>query len=819
MLNRTLGLKLILIAAGCGIPAALVAQQPASTISSGAATTTGTVVPRLVNFAGKLTDNNGKPLSGVVGVTFLLYRDPQGGAPLWIETQNVQPDKSGYYSVMLGSTAPQGLPDDLFVSGEARWLGVQVTGQEEQPRVLLVAVPYALKAHDAETIGGLPPSAFLLAPLPVKTATASATTTASSTNESQAPPPNGAITGLGTFGYIPLWDSTSDVINSALFQTGTGSTSKVGINTSTPATTLDVKGASTFRGVMSLPALGSATTAKGFNSQPLSLVASTYNSASSTPVNEYFNWQSEPVGNNTASTSASLNLLFGAGATKPVETGLKIASNGIVSFATGQTFPGTGSGTVTSVGSGAGLAGGPITGSGSLSIAAAGVTNSMLQNPSLTVMASNPLTGGGSVALGGTTTLGLASCATGQILKWSGSWACAADANSGGTVTSVASGTGLVGGPITTSGTLSVNPSVVPELALANTFTNTQAISTSTTGDALTVVNGNSLGVGEYVAGGEIGVETANQPFPINAWTTVGPEAVYGENDGTTRGDSGVLGATYGTSGVLYGVFGWNSSSALGAGVYGQIQSGNSVTAGNWATAGAGVWGDAGNSTAAYAGVLGTADNQSGGAFFNNGPNYFTLYSGAGSTSGYPFGAYNTANGNKGCGIDPQGDLFCTGSKNAVVPIEGGKRKVALAAIESPKNWFEDFGSEQLSNGSAVVQLEAQFAQTVNARVEYHVFLTPNGDCKGLYVTNKTATSFEVRELGGGSSSVSFDYRIVALRKDYETIRMKDHTNDPDPSKMPAPSAAPVSNPIDMHRNIPPRHGGMGHPLVRQAAK
>ena len=36
--------------------------------------------------------------------------------------------------------------------------GVQVT----QPRVLLVSVPYALKAGDAATLGGLPASAFVL---------------------------------------------------------------------------------------------------------------------------------------------------------------------------------------------------------------------------------------------------------------------------------------------------------------------------------------------------------------------------------------------------------------------------------------------------------------------------------------------------------------------------------------------------------------------------------------------------------------------------------------------------------------------------------
>jgi hypothetical protein len=56
------------------------------------------------------------------------------------------------------------------------------------------------------------------------------------------------------------------------------------------------------------------------------------------------------------------------------------------------------------------------------------------------------------------------------------------------------------------------------------------------------------------------------------------------------------------------------------------------------------------------------------------------------------------------------------------------------------------------------------------------VFLTPNGDCKGLYVAQKSATSFVVRELGGGTSSIAFDYRIMAKRRGYEGIRMADMT-------------------------------------------
>jgi len=63
------------------------------------------VVPDLINYSGVLKDATGHPLTGVTGVSFLLYAAEQGGVPLWLETQNVMPEKSGRYSVQLGATA------------------------------------------------------------------------------------------------------------------------------------------------------------------------------------------------------------------------------------------------------------------------------------------------------------------------------------------------------------------------------------------------------------------------------------------------------------------------------------------------------------------------------------------------------------------------------------------------------------------------------------------------------------------------------------------------------------------------------------------
>jgi hypothetical protein len=216
----------------------------------------------------------------------------------------------------------------------------------------------------------------------------------------------------------------------------------------------------------------------------------------------------------------------------------------------------------------------------------------------------------------------------------------------------------------------------------------------------------------------------------------------------------------------------------------------------------AGVWGDTGlNGGSGGVGVLGTADDHIAGLFFNNSPSgWWTLSAGNYDSSGFPFIAWNKSN-NTSCNVDPGGNLNCTGQKHAIVPIDGGKRRVAMSSIEAPQSWFEDAGSTQLVNGAAIVTLDPNFIQTVNTEMEYNVFLTPYGDCKGLYVTNRTAKSFEVHELGGGTASLSFGYRIMALRRNYENVRFEDHTNDPDAVKMleqmgkakPAASSAPAS--------------------------
>jgi hypothetical protein len=411
--------------------------------------------------------------------------------------------------------------------------------------------------------------------------------------------------------------------------------------------------------------------------------------------------------------------------------------------------------------------------------------------------AGSGLTGGGT---SGTLNLSLlTSCAANQVLQWNGTgWACSSTGT--GTITGVTAGTDLAGGGGSGNVTLNLDTTKVPQLNTANTFTQPLAVTATVNSGAGTITGTNTS---QYF--GTTAVQ-GNATF-TGTGSTIG---VSGYSQSTTGwGVYGIGGAAgvYGGS-TVNGVYG-QTAGASGAGVYGQNQSGQSGT-GSAYTVGSGVWGDGGSASNGV-GVSGTADNESAAVFVNNSNGPHTVRIHNLNSGGFPFLADNVT-GN-GCEINYVGTIFCTGSKNALVPIDGGQRKVALSAIESPKNWFEDFGSEQLSNGAAVITLEPEFAQTVNTDLEYHVFLTPKGDCKGLYVANETSISFEVHELGGVTSSVWFDYRIVALRKNFENIRLADHTNDSNLLKT-IKKGTPTH--FDINRLIPPKREA---PLMRSIAQ
>ena len=131
-----------------------------------------TVPSRLV-IQGYLSDRSSQlPLHGTYTLTTTLYdlsgrttdyqnsggtnTDPIGlGAVLWTEDMTVSVE-NGRYSLVLGDSDSNPLPDDLLESNQVE-LGLAINGDSEMsPRLVVTtgSVPYALQAREAEQVNG-----------------------------------------------------------------------------------------------------------------------------------------------------------------------------------------------------------------------------------------------------------------------------------------------------------------------------------------------------------------------------------------------------------------------------------------------------------------------------------------------------------------------------------------------------------------------------------------------------------------------------------------------------------------------------------------
>jgi hypothetical protein len=193
--------------------------------------------PRLVQVSGVFRPADGQPPAAAEVVTLAIYADESGGAPLWQETQSIAVDAEGRYALLLGSTERDGLPVDLFASGEARWFTMTFArpGEAEGPRTRLASVPYALHASSADTLGGLPASAYMLAPSARRPGGGEdgahvVATGDSGTIDTQAVLP-------GTTNFLAKYINNADVGNSAVFESG----GFVGVGTNAPVDRLHVQ--------------------------------------------------------------------------------------------------------------------------------------------------------------------------------------------------------------------------------------------------------------------------------------------------------------------------------------------------------------------------------------------------------------------------------------------------------------------------------------------------------------------------------------------------------------------------------------------------
>jgi hypothetical protein len=309
------------------------------------------------------------------------------------------------------------------------------------------------------------------------------------------------------------------------------------------------------------------------------------------------------------------------------------------------------------------------------------------------------------------------------------------------------------------------------------------------------IYNNNSanVGIGTTTPGYMLHVNGSGASTTLSNNTSAAGIGLAGQNSAVAGGGTGngVFGATQQSLG--YGVLAENLNAAgtglvavgnnlstfilptggAGGAFYGDLTGAYGFSAGN---TGYGVYGKATNATSAY-GVVGTANNVAaaapasgdGGAF--SGFNY--------GVSGYQTnGAISTQTAaGYFANTDPSTTLVeawsaanthykiwqsTVGTVATCVPDVNGNA-VTLHAPETPEFYFQDYGQAQLSNGHAHINIDPILAKnvTINERHPLRVFVQLEGDCNGVYVTNKTSTGFDVVELNSGASNVSFQWNIT----------------------------------------------------------
>lgn len=212
------------------------------------------------------------------------------------------------------------------------------------------------------------------------------------------------------------------------------------------------------------------------------------------------------------------------------------------------------------------------------------------------------------------------------------------------------------------------------------------------------------------------------------------------------------------------GVFGQGNAAGVSDGVEGEGQQGG-INA-------FGVWGRNTNAAAGNA-IVGAGNNLgtfippagSGGAFtgFSTASYHYYTTGGIGQAALMQdgFGAqWNVGYWNLG-----YFKIIGTGGVATVVKDNTGDR-VVLVCPEAPEALFEDHGIGRLVNGRAMVHLDPTLTRNIRVDAEHpiKVFVQLEGECNGVYVTNKSASGFEVVELMGGTSTVDFAWSIVANR-------------------------------------------------------
>jgi len=718
-----------------------------------------TQVPRLIKFSGLAQDATHKPVSGVVGITFSLYKDQEGGSPLWIETQNVQADATGHYTALLGSASTDGVPLSLFSSGEAQWLGVQIQGQAAQARVLLVSVPYAFKAHEAETLSGRSISDFVLlsktagAPTAAGNAPAILNTAGGSKLPSAANGPTSfvgtnttqivTVTQKGTGVGLAATATTHAAVAGAI--TGKSNTAVYGLasNTSKGSNAAGVTGVAnseTGPGVQ-----GVTTSAAGFGVQGVAsssaggTAVQGLNNAT-TGVSYGVSGQSASTGNGSAgvvgSESATTGQVYGVFGSTNSTTTNAMGVGGYEGAKTGQVY-GVG-GNTSSTGPNAAAVNGY-----------EGATTGQVYG----VNGSTPSTGTGAAGVSG-----FAAATTGQVYGVTG-----------GTNSSTNFAAGLTGFEGATSGLV---------------YGVTGGTNSSTNGaSGINGYEGSKTGQVFGVFGATTSATNFTAGVSGNASATTGQVyGVVGVSNSTTSGAAAVNGYEPATTGAVFGVNGSTSSvtdGAAGVNAFEGAMTGNTrgLNANVTSTSGYAVYGDASAVTGSTVGVFGDNHSTGGvgvigkaqaaggiaGEFANTAGSGFILLGQSGSNYQQVFSVDALGNGSFSGNLNVTGKLTKgSGSFKIDHPLDPANKYLSHSFVESPDMMNVYNGNITTDkHGFATVNLPDYF-EALNGDFRYQ--LTVIGQFAQAIVAKKISANRLV--IRTNKPKVEVSWQVTGVRHD-----------------------------------------------------
>jgi hypothetical protein len=298
-------------------------------------------------------------------------------------------------------------------------------------------------------------------------------------------------------------------------------------------------------------------------------------------------------------------------------------------------------------------------------------------------------------------------------------------------------------------------------------------IGSSPSGFGVKGVSSTSYGVGGVSSSGNgvIG-ETFFPSGPSQSFQRAGVQGLDLSSDGGEE-DAGVAGMTVNG----FGVYGQAAGDGKGAGVYGIGFNRSDGVVGyvpNTATGGVAV--DAGNDSSGT-GPYGDGDGLS--AYSRNATAIVAQGLSSSSTTpvellyteGQPFLIGTNTNTTRDTfSIDANGNMILAGNLTVDGIVRSNTYDKCGASCTSPllghrAPAVEDTGDGSISGGRGYVRLDPAYAAELDASQSYNVFLTPYGDSKGLYVTGRSPSGFEVHENQNGRSSLSFGYRVVGVAK------------------------------------------------------